>query len=161
MFDQVPSASADNPIVLRANASVAWAWVIFAAFFAFALVRGYLGAATTAGRIGVVVFMGACIGVFLWAGIYMITHRATMSISAGQITYARPVTARTRAAGPEILVLDRSSGNDLTMLTVKRGSRKYATGLTIHGSGTTMPIRTFDPNQVRKACIAKGWQVRA
>jgi hypothetical protein len=161
MFDQVPSATADNPIVLRASAGAAWAWAIFAAFFAFALVRGYLGAATTAGRVGVVVFMGSCTGLALWAAVYIARRRSTMSISAGEIVYAKATTARTRAAGPEMLVLDRSAGNDLRVLTVSRGNRKYVTGLTIQGTGTTLPIRTFDPNRVRRACLAKGWQFPA
>jgi hypothetical protein len=52
MFDQVPPASKDDPIVLRPSAGAAWVWMVLAAFFAFALIRGYLGAATTAGRIG-------------------------------------------------------------------------------------------------------------
>jgi hypothetical protein len=161
MFDQVPPDSGDRPIVLHASAGAAWVWVVLAAFFAFALVRGYLGAATAAGRIGVVVFMGSCIGLALWAAVYMVRNRSTMSISANEIIYAKATTARTKATGPEILVLDRASGNDLRVLTVSRGSRKYVTGLTIHGSGTTLPVRTFDPNLVRKACLAKGWQFPA
>jgi hypothetical protein len=148
-------------VILRASAGAAWVWAVLAAFFAFALVRGYLGAATTAGRIGVVVFMGSCIGLVLWAAVYMVMHRSTMSISANEIIYAKAATARTRAAGPQMLVLDRSSGSDLRMLTVSRGNRKYATGLTIDGSGTTLPIRTFDPNLVRQACLAKGWRFPA
>jgi len=154
MSYQVPSASADNPIVLRASAGAAWVWVVLAAFFAFALVRGYLGAATTAGHIGVVIFVGSCIGLFVWAAAYMLMHRSTISISASQIIYAR---ATTRRADRQILVLDRSSG-DLGVLTARRGNRTYVTGLTIHGSGTTLPVRTFDPNLVRKACRSKGWQ---
>jgi hypothetical protein len=58
MFDQGPPQSGDSPIVLRASAAVSWAFVVFAVVFAFVLVRGYLGAATTAGRIGTILFMG-------------------------------------------------------------------------------------------------------
>jgi hypothetical protein len=58
MFDQVRPAAEDDPIVLRPSAGAAWVWVALAAFFVFALIRGYLGAATTAGRIGVVIFTG-------------------------------------------------------------------------------------------------------
>ncbi|HUC58920.1 MAG TPA: hypothetical protein VMA95_16075 [Streptosporangiaceae bacterium] len=158
MFDQVPSGSADSPIVLRANASMAWAWVLFAAVFAFALVRGYLGAATTAGRIGAVAFMGSCVVLLLWAAIYMVLRRPTMEISASEIVFAKAQTARTRAAGPQVLVLDRSSGSDLRVLTRTRGTRRYVTGLTLHGSGTTLPIGTFVFDQVKQACLAKGWQ---
>jgi hypothetical protein len=122
MFDQVPPASDDDPIVLRPSAGVAWVWAVLAAFFGFALIRGYLGAATTGGRIGVVIFMGACIALAGWAAVYMVTHRPAMSISASQITWAKATTARTRAADPQILVLDHSGGKDLKLLTASRGT---------------------------------------
>jgi hypothetical protein len=161
MFDQVPPASEDDPIVLRPSAGAAWVWMVLAVFFAFALIRGYLGAATTGGRIGVVIFMGACSALALWAAVYMVTHRPTMSISASEITWTKATTAKTRAVAPQILVLERSSGKDLKLLTSSRGNRKYANGLTIQGTGTTLPIRTFDPNQVKRACLTKGWQFPA
>ncbi len=141
--------------MLRANASVAWVFVFFAALAAFALVRGYLGAATTAGRIGTIIFMGVIICLLAWPAIYMATHRPTMSISADSITYAKATSART--AVPQVLVLDRSSGNDLRVVTAIRRGGKY-TGLTIQGSGTILSLQLFDVSAVRRACIAKGWQ---
>jgi hypothetical protein len=160
MFDQVPPAAEDDPIVLRPSAGAARVWMALAAFFVFALIRGYLGAATTAGRIGVIIFTGTCIALFLWAAVYMLTHRPTMSISASQITWAKATTARTKVAGPQVLVLERSAGQDLMFVTWRRGNRTYANGLTIAGTGTTLPIRIFNPNQVRQACRAKGWHFR-
>jgi hypothetical protein len=89
-------------------------------------------------------------------------HAPPDHVGLGQrVTWAKAATARTRAAGPEVLVLDRSAGQDLRLLTTSRGTRTYANGLTIAGAGTTLPIRTFDPNQVRQACLAKGWQFPA
>jgi len=161
MFDQGRPDSGDNPIVLRASAGASWAFVIFAAVFAVALVRGYLGAATMAGRIGTIFFTGVPICLLAWAAVFMATHRSTMSISADAITYAKAASARTRAAVPQMLVLDRSSGNDLRVVQATRQGRKYAVGLTIHGSGMTLPLATFGVSRVRRACIAKGWQFPA
>jgi hypothetical protein len=53
--------------------------------------------------------------------------------------------ARSRAADPQILILDRSCGKDFKLLTASRRNRKYANGLTTAGTGTILPIRTFDP----------------
>jgi hypothetical protein len=161
MFDQGQPDSGDNPIVMRASVGASWALVIFAAIFAFALVRGYIGASTTAGRIGTIVFMGVPICLLVWAAIFMATRRSTMSISADAITYAKAASARTRAASPQMLVLDRSSGNDLRVVMATRRGRKYVAGLSIHGSGLILPLATFGVSRVRRACIAKGWQFPA
>jgi hypothetical protein len=166
MSNQVPPGSGDNATVLRGTAGGSWWFAILTAVFAFALVRGYLGAATTAGRIGTIFLMGLAICFCAWAAIFMVAHRPTMSISAGAITYAKAATsARSRAAGPETLVLDRSSGNSLSVVTktriVVRGSRKYrknTIGLTIPGSGITLPMASFGVNRVERACVANGWQ---
>jgi hypothetical protein len=161
MFDQGPPQSGDDPIILRASAGVSWAFVIFAAVFAFGLVRGYLAAASTSGRIGITFIMGVPICLCAWVAIYGATRRSTMSISANAITYAKAATAKTRAAVPQVLVLDRSSGSDLRVVTQTRQGRKYMAGLTIQGSSMILPLATFGVSRVRRACIAKGWQFPA
>jgi hypothetical protein len=100
MSGQVPPAPADDPIALRPSAAAAWAWMVLAAFFTFALIRGYLGAATTTGRIRAVISMGACTAPAPWAAAYMVTHRPALSITASQITWAKATTARTRGRRP-------------------------------------------------------------
>jgi hypothetical protein len=155
MSDQMPSASADSPIVIRTSARVAWVFVVLAAVVAFALVRGYLDAATIGSRVEPVVILGPFIVFAVWAALYMVRHRSTLSISADEIILAR-------RASPPRLVLDRSSGHDLKMITVTSGyNLKYATGLAIYGGSTTLPIRTFDANLVMDACLARGWRFRA
>jgi hypothetical protein len=161
MFDQVPPQSGDNPILLRATAAGSWTFVILAAVCAFALVRGYLGAATTAGRIGAILFMGVFICLFVWAAIFLAMHRSTMSIAAGAITYAKAASGKTRAATPQVLVLDRSSGSDLRVVTAIRQGRKVVVGFTIQGSGIILPMAPFGFSRVRRTCIAKGWQFPA
>jgi hypothetical protein len=161
-FDQAPPRqSQDKPIILKASAGVSLAIAIFAAFFAFALARGYAGAATTAGRIGTVIFMGACVVLCAWVAIVLFTHRSTLTISDSTIIYAKAASARTRAAGGQMLVLDRASGNELKVITTTRGNRQLSTGLTIKGSGTRVPLGPFGVSRVRRACIAKGWQFPA
>jgi hypothetical protein len=162
MFDQPAlSQSGDDPVVLRASAGASWAFAVFAAVFAFALARGYVGAATTAGRIGVIAIMGVGIVFCGWAALYMAFRRPTLSISASAITYAKAASARTRAIGGQALVLDRSSGTDLRVVTATRRGRAFIAGLTIPGSGTTLPVASFGVSRVRKACIAKGWRFPA
>jgi len=161
MSDPGLSNSEDNPIILRANNGVYIWFAILGAFFAFALVRGYLGAATTGSQIEAIILMGVPTCLCIWIAVFVATHRATMSISAGAITYAKPVRARTRAVGgPSVLKIDRSLGSDLTVVANTPGRRSVA-GLTIRGSGTTLPISTFDFSSVRRACLAKGWQFTA
>jgi hypothetical protein len=161
MFDQGPLDSRDNPIVLRAATFPSWFFVTLAALFAVAIARGYPDAATTAGRIGTLIFMGVPLCLCVWAAIFFATHRPTMSVSASAITYARSASARTRAAGGQTLVLDRSLGNDLRLVTLTRRGAKQAPRLTIHGIGTSLPLATFGISRVRSACIAKGWQFPA
>jgi hypothetical protein len=161
MFDQRPPGSGDNPIVLRATNFPFWFFVILGAVFAIAIARGAPDAATTAGRIGTIIFMGVPLCLCAWAAIFLATHRPTMSISASAITYDRAASARTKAAGGQKLVLDRSLGNDLRLVTLTRRGAKQAPRLTIHGSGTSLPLSTFGLSRVRSACIAKGWQFPA
>jgi hypothetical protein len=172
MFDQGPlehsplahgplPRSQDNPIVLKSGANASVAFAVLALFFAFALARGFAGAATTAGRIGVTIFMGLCVVACAWAAIVLITHRSTLTVSAGAITYAKANSARTRAAGGEMLVLDRASGDKLTVIRTTRNGRLAGTGLTIKGSGIILPLTPFGARRVRAACIARGWQFAA
>lgn len=59
-----------------------------------------------------------------------------------------------------MLVLDRSAGNDLTVVTTIRRGGKYPV-LIIQGRGMTLPLTSFDVSEVRSQCIAKGWQFSA
>lgn len=159
MFDQpVPSESGDDPVVLRAQRGASWIFVIIMLLFVFALVRGYLGGTTTAQRIGAVASMGAGALGCAWAAWYMTFRRSTLRISASAITLVKPVPARHRNDDGHTFILYRSSGTDLRVLTQVRQGRTYITGLTIPGSGTTLSIGGFDFRQVKKACVAKGWQ---
>jgi hypothetical protein len=161
MSDPGPSDSEDNPIILRANNSVYVWFAILAVVCAFALLRGYLAAGTTGGQVEAIIVMGVPTCLFIWIVVFLVTRRPTISISASAITYAKPVRARTRAAGdPAMLVIDRSLGRDLTVVANTPGRRSVA-GLTIRGSGTTLPISTFDFSSLRRACLAKGWQFTA
>jgi hypothetical protein len=90
----------------------------------------------------------------------MASRRPTLSISADEITYTSAASARTWTTVPRTIVLDRSAGNDLRLVTAIRRGGKYA-GLTVHGSGTTLPLSSFDVSQVRRTCMAKGWHFTA
>lgn len=152
------SGSGDRPVVLRPGIGTAWIFAILALFFTFALVRGYTGAATTGGRIQAVALMGAVIVFCAWAALTMVLRRARLSILASAITYFPATPLLNRATGRQALTLDRSSGTDLRIVQFSRPGRSPVDGLTIPGSGTTLPVPGFDLDRIRMACTACGWQ---
>jgi uncharacterized membrane protein len=154
----VSSGSGDRPVVLRPSTGTAWFFAFLTPFFAFALARGYTGAATTGGRIGAVAGMGAVIVFCAWAALTMVLRRPRLSISASAITYSPATPLLTRATGRQALVLDRSSGTDLRIVQFTRPGRPPVSGLTIPGSGTTLPVPNFDLARIRTACTASGWR---
>lgn len=152
------SRSGDRPVVLRPGTGMAWFFAVLPLFFAFALFRGYTGTSTTGGRIGVVISMGAVIVFCAWAALTMVLRRPSLSISASAITYSPATPFLTRATGRPALVLDRSSGTDLQIVRFTRPGRPPVDGLTIPGSGTTLPVPGFDLARIRTACTASGWR---
>lgn len=157
MIGQGRHGSAGNSITLRSTAVGTWLFGVIAAVCAFALVRGYLGAATTAGRVGAVTFMGLCVLLFGWMAVFLLLRRSTLEISADAITYSSYPSAKSRALGTRQLVLERSSGDELSVvLTGPQGRQRQ--GLTIGGSGTILPLNLFSSDRVKQACVARGWQ---
>ena len=159
MLDKpTPARTDDHPVVLRTQSGAWWIFAVVAAFSAFALARGYLGASTTGEKIEAVAILGPAILFCAWAALMMKFRRPTLTISADSITYARRAPARARAAN-DVLTLDRSAGSELRVVVVSPSpGRPPTTRLTIPGSGTTLPVVSFDVNRVRRACIATGWQ---
>ena len=160
MMGQGPQDSHQDAITLRASAAGVWLFIVLAAVFAFALVRGYLGAATTAGRIGTVIFMGLATAGSLWGATFIFRHRSALEISADAITYSKSPNAKSMAQRSRQLVLDRTSGDALSVIKIGNQQR-YSQGLTIRGSGTTLPMAAFGVARVKHACTAKGWQFQA
>jgi hypothetical protein len=160
MFDNpTPPKPDDHPVVLRTESGTWWIFAVVAAFCAFALARGYLGANTTGERIEAVAIMGTAILLCAWAALTMKFRRPTLTISADAITYARQASARARAANGQALALHRSSGSELRLVVVSPSpGRPAMTRLTIPGCGTTLPVVSFGLERVRQACIAKGWR---
>lgn len=154
----VSSRSGDRPVVLRPSIGTAWFFAILTPFCAFALVRGYTSAATTGSRIGVAVGMGAVIVFCAWAALTMVLRRPRLSISASAITYSPATPFLTRATGRQALVLHRSSGTDLRIVRFSRPGRPPVSGITIPGSGMTLPVPSFDLARIRTACAASGWR---
>jgi hypothetical protein len=162
MLDKpTPAKTDDHPVVLRTMSGTWWVFAVVAAFCAFALARGYLGSTSTGERIQAIALMGTAFVLCAWAALMMKFRRPTLTISANAITYARRASARPRAAN-DVLTLDRSAGSELRVVIVSPSpGRPAMTRLTIPGSGTTLPVVSFDVNRVRHACIAKGWQFTA
>jgi hypothetical protein len=154
-----PGKTDDYPVVLRTTAGTWWIFAVVGTLCAFALARGYLGASSTGERIEAVAIMGTAFLLCAWAALTMLFRRPTLTISADAITYARHPSARSRAAGGQVLALDRSAGSELRLVVMSPSpGRPATTRLTIPGGGTNLPVVSFDVNRVRQACIAKGWQ---
>jgi uncharacterized membrane protein len=122
---------------------------VLVAVFALAFVRGLAGAATSGGRIAVVLFAGGAIVVLLWAWIRSIVRPARLEISADAVTLVEPDGRRR--------TLHRASGHQIRV-TVVGGGRYRRSALTIAGSGTVLPLGFFSVNEVQRQCVANGWQ---
>ena len=102
--------------------------------------------------------MGAVILFCVWAALTMVLRRPRLSISATAITYSPATPFLTRKTGRQPQVLDRSSGTDLQIVRFPRPGRSPVAGLTIPGSGTTLPVPGLDLTRIRTACTAGGWR---
>jgi hypothetical protein len=122
------------------------------AVFVLAFARGFPNAQTTAGRVAVTVFTGAVAAVLVVAWIRLIRRAARLEITSDAITLIRPrTTSRTLSGHP---------GDRLSVVIVG-GTRYRNRGLTIAGSGTVLPLPFFSLAEVRRACLAAGWQFGA
>jgi hypothetical protein len=118
------------------------------AVFLVALVRGYTGAQTAAGRVAVVVFVSALTAVLAVGWVRLIRRPCRLEVTGQAITFVDGRGA-TR-------VLSRESGGRLRIVAVG-GGRVRQPGLTIEGSGTVIALPFFSTKEVRRQCLAAGW----
>ncbi len=118
------------------------------AAFLVALVRGFAGAQTAAGRVAVVLFVSVVAGALVLAWVRLIRHPSRLEISPQAITLVDARGARR--------TLSRGAGGQLRVVRV--GGGRYAQpGLTVPGSGTVIPLGFFSTREVRRQCSAAGW----
>lgn len=117
--------------------------------FVLAFVRGFPGATTTGGRIAVVIFAGGVAALLLWFWVRTIRRQTVLEISPEAVTLVEPGGKRT--------TLSRQSGDEI-LVTVTGGGRYRRAALTIAGSGTLLPLSFFSMSEVKRQCLASGWQ---
>jgi hypothetical protein len=118
------------------------------AVFLVALARGYPHAQTSTGRVVLVVFVAAVTAALVLMWVRLIRRPCRLEISGQAITF---VDGRGAAR-----VLSRELGDQLRVVSL--GSGRYRQrGLTIAGSGTTIPLPFFSLREVRRRCLAAGW----
>ena len=118
------------------------------ALFLLALVRGYPNAQTAAGRVALVVFVAAVTAALVLGWTWLIRHQSRLEISGQAITF---VAGR---GAPQ--VLGRDLGDQLRVVRLGRG-RYSQPGLTIVGSGKSIPLSFMSVREVRRQCLAAGW----
>jgi hypothetical protein len=121
------------------------------AVFVFAFIRGYPGATTTGGRIAVIAFAGGVTALLLFLWIRTIRKQTLLEVSAEAVTLVEPTGKRT--------TLSRECGDEI-LVTVTGGGRYRTAALTIAGSGTLLPLSFFNISEIKRQCLASGWQFR-
>jgi len=119
--------------------------------FILAFVRGYPGATTTDGRIAVSIFAVVVTALLMVFWVRAIRRRTVLVISRDAVTLIEPNGTRTS--------LTRESGDEI-LLTATGGGRYRTAALTIAGSGTLLPLSFFSIGEVKRQCLASGWQFR-
>jgi hypothetical protein len=122
-----------------------------AGVFVFAFVRGYPGATTTGGRIAVIAFAAAVTALLVFLWVRTVRRQTLLEVSPEAVTLVEPTGKRTS--------LSRESGDEI-LVTVTGGGRFRTAALTIAGSGTLLPLSFFSMSEIKRQCLACGWQFR-
>jgi len=146
---KMPVGGGDSIVVWAKTAGFFGIFGTMIALFAFALVRGYLGAQTTGGKIGAITFSGLIIALLVLILVAFVRQRSRMEISSRTIVYVN--------AKDHTLTLDRESGDGLRVVKVGTPTRPRP-GLTIGEADAILPITPFSASKLRQACAARGWR---
>jgi hypothetical protein len=117
--------------------------------FILAFIRGFPGAATTGGKIAVLVVTGAVTALLVWGWVRAIRRPGILEISPEAVTLVEP--------GGQRKTLSRASGDEILVTTVG-GGRYRKPALTIAGSGTVLPLSFFSMSEIQRQCLACGWR---
>ena len=121
------------------------------AAFLVALVRGAIGASTTAGRIASILFMGAvALG---WGLLWRVQWRHRSRLEIGSDVIAKVDHADT----DHPLVIDRSSGDELYFF-IGNGRYNAFPVLVSRSTGVKLSLAYYSKKQVQAACVAHGWR---
>jgi hypothetical protein len=145
---RLPVGGRDAIVVWQS--AVAWIVMYLAliALFVLAIVVSYQNQASTSGKIGVIVFFGLFIALFVFGLVRALRRRCRLEISAERILYVD--------AMDNTLVLDRESGDRLRIFGAGQSGR-----LSNGDFQVKVPLSRFSRNQLRSACAAKRWEFPA
>jgi hypothetical protein len=122
--------------------------------FALALVRGVAGASTVTGRVAIAVISGILLAGSV-VGLVFVTRRVDrLEVTEDAITYVT-------WSGQHKAVLSREWGDEIRLDRRLYGGRLWIEVLTIPGTGKTIDLMVFPRDQVRRACLARGWRLDA
>ena len=121
------------------------------AVFAAALVRGVVGASTTAGRVAVAVICGAFVAGVLAAFVLVSKRLDRLEVTDQAITYVL-------WSGQNKAVLSRECGDEIRIVRRYSGGWSLIDGLTIQGTDKFIGLPLFSRTEVRRACVARGWR---
>jgi hypothetical protein len=119
------------------------------AVFVVALVRGLIGASTSAGRIAVAVFVTAVLAALVTIWVRVVRRPEHLEVAHAAISLVR-------TGGPPV-GFDRQAGDQLRFV-MSGGGRYRRLGLMSVATGTVIPLGFFDKKAVRSACEGVGWR---
>jgi hypothetical protein len=143
-------AAEDVTVVQESAAARDGLFGLLVAVLVAALVRGFIGAHTTAGRIAVATIFGALVALVAWGWLILRLGPTRLEVSEEAI---RLVNAAPK--GP--IALLRAWGDDLAFIVRGRGRFGYW-ALMVRGTDTVLPLRFFNRKQVKRACLSHGWR---
>ena len=153
-LQQVAATSDPNrtqPIVVKqSQRNTAIIYGFLAVMFAFAAVRGHMGAETATGRIvGDVIFGTMTIG--------SIAILIVMRRNPGHVTVGRDAISYSHRGAKNPIVLPRTGDLYIggTMIGTTGGRTRY---LKVQGSDLGIPLEIFDQQELERACVAMGWR---
>lgn len=141
-------------VVAESRSQMAILFGFLVAVFAVALIRGEIGAGTTAGRVAAAVFCVVLIAVVARGWIATARRPVRLEITRDAIRLVQ--------RNGQVSELSRQSGDELRFVKRHAGplSRIWILGLTIVGTATFIDLTIFfSRGEVRKACRAQGWRL--
>jgi hypothetical protein len=141
-------------VIKQSSASRDGFFGLMEALFVLALVRGGMGATTTAGRIVAILFTGAII--VGWGLLWHFQRRHRSQLEIGDDTIAKV----DHATPDHPLLIDRSSGDELYFV-VGNGRNNIFPVLVSQSSGARLLLAYYSRKSVQAACVAHGWRFPA
>jgi hypothetical protein len=145
-----PAQFRDVTLVRQSSAQRYGIGAILVVIFAVLAVRTFTRSATTSALVaGIIVMLVIAVVIVGW--IRLLMHPTRLEISASAVTFTGMKGEQT--------TLTRQPGDEL-VIVLTDAWRYRLLSLTINGDGPAISLGMYSKTEVRRACEAKGWQVR-